>query len=74
MSSENDTSINVCLLGNIKAEDLLGVGVQGHRSNFQSFMFSNLLGLYNTLLSVISSDTVQFQQYSGPARTVLSPS
>ena len=26
MSSENDMSINVCLLGNDKAGDLLGVG------------------------------------------------
>ena len=47
-SSENDTSItiNVCLLGNAKAGDPLGVGVQGHQSNFQSFMLFNLLGLY----------------------------
>ena len=30
MSSENDTSIKVCLLGiSGKAEDLLGVGAQG---------------------------------------------
>ena len=46
MSSENDTSINVCLLGNVKAGDLLGVGVQGHQFNFQSLMLFNLLGLH----------------------------
>ena len=46
MSSENDTSIKVCLLGNVKAGDLLGVGVQWDQLHFQSFMFSNLFGLY----------------------------
>ena len=46
MSSENDMSINVCLLGNDKAGDLLGVGVQGHQFNFQLLMLFNLLGLH----------------------------
>ena len=46
MSSENDMSINVCLLGKVKAGDLLGVGVQGHQFNFQSLMLLNLLGLH----------------------------
>ena len=30
MSSENDTSIIVCLLGNVKAGGLLGLGVWWH--------------------------------------------
>ena len=39
-------SINVCLLGNVKAADLLRVGVQGHQFNFQSLMLFNLPGLH----------------------------
>ena len=30
MSSENETSINVCLLGNVKVGALLGLGVRWH--------------------------------------------
>ena len=34
------------LLGNVKAGDLLGLGVQGHQFNVQSLMLFNLLGLH----------------------------
>ena len=54
MSSENDTSINVCVLGNAKVGGLLGLGVQG----------VSLIFITNT-----SSVIVQFSQSLGPVHT-----
>ena len=46
MSSENNTSINVCLLINVKEGGLLGLGVRGVSLIFVHFCFFNMLGLY----------------------------
>ena len=46
MSSENDTSINVCLLVNVKEGGLLGLGMWGITIYFHTFSFFNILGLY----------------------------
>ena len=78
MSSENDTSINVCLLGNVKAGDLLGVGVQGHQFNFQSLMLFNLPGLhaivsYIKIMTLLSSNNLRglLVQFYNPADVAL---
>ena len=43
MSSVNDTSINVCLLGNVKVGGVLGLGVQGISLIFTLCCFSTYL-------------------------------
>ena len=65
MSSENDTSINVCLLVNVKEWGLLGLGVRGVSFIFKYFCI--LTYSDSTLLTDMSIDTVQFSQSSGPA-------
>ena len=65
MSSENDTSINVCLLVNVKERGLLGLGVRG-----VSFIFTHFCILTysdSKFLTDMSIDTVQFSQSSGLA-------
>ena len=64
MSSENDTSINVCLLVdvNMKERGLLGLGVRGVSFIFIHFCF--LTYSNSTLLKDMSSDIVQFSKSS----------
>ena len=64
MSSENDTSINVCLLVdvNMKERGLLGLGVRGVSFIFIHFCF--LTYSDSTLLKDMSSDIVQFSKSS----------
>ena len=68
MSSENETSINVCLLVdvNMKERGLLGLGVRGVSFIFIHFWF--LTYSDSTLLKDMSSDIVQFSKSSGTSR------
>ena len=65
MSSENDTSINVCLLVNIKEGGQLGLGMRGVSFIFTYFCF--LTYSDSTLLTDMSSDIVQLSKSSGLA-------
>ena len=65
MSSENDTSINICLLVNVKEGGLLGLGVRGVSFIFTYFCI--LMYSDSTLLTDMCIDTVQFSQSSGPS-------
>ena len=58
MSSENDTSINVCLLVNVKEAGQPGLGMRGVSFIFTYFLF--LTYSDSTLLTDMSSDIVQF--------------